>query len=393
MYPRILELPEKSFFLFGPRGTGKSVWLEQRLSQAALTINLLKSGEYLRYKRDPSLLAREVAALKNKNAWIIIDEIQKLPELLDEVHALLFESRGDYRFALSGSSARKLKRSHANMLAGRALSKKMFPLSMLEIGRDFRLQEALRYGQLPLSVTAAAEWEKIEFLDAYVETYLREEIQQEALVRNLDSFYRFLSVSALMSGQILNISNIARDVGVARTTVQGYFSILVDTLLGWYLPAYRNKAKVKEVAHAKFYLFDCGVQRALAGLHRDKPSSAETGVLFETFILNEFMALNSWRSHGAQFFYWRTESGNEVDLIWKRGRQAVGFEIKCSTIWRENFNKGLNVLLQSGNIQRAFGIYRGKRLLKVGEVTVLPYKMAVEMAAEGSFIAAGEPSG
>ncbi|MCY3762910.1 MAG: DUF4143 domain-containing protein [Gemmatimonadetes bacterium] len=391
MYPRLLELPEKSFFLFGPRGTGKSVWLEQRLGHADLTINLLKSGEYLRYKRDPSLLALEAAALGNRNAWIIVNEIQKLPELLDEVHALLFESRGDLRFALSGSSARKLRRSHANMLAGRALSKKMFPLSMLETGRDFRLQEALRYGQLPLSATAAAEGERIEFLDAYVETYLREEIQQEALVRNLDSFYRFLSVSALMNGQILNISNIARDVGVARTTVHGYFSILEDTLLGWHLPAWRNKAKVKEVAHPKFYLFDCGVQRALAGLHRDKPSSAETGVLFETFLLNEFRALNSWRSHGAQFFYWRTESGNEVDLIWKRGRQAAGFEIKCSASWRENFNKGLNVLLQSGDIQRAFGVYRGKRLLKVGEVTVLPYKTAVEMAAEGSFLAAGEP--
>ncbi len=390
MYPRLLELPEKSFFLLGPRGTGKSVWLEQRLGHAALTINLLKSGEYLRYKRDPSLLALEAAALGNRNAWIIVDEIQKLPELLDEVHALMFESRGDLRFALSGSSARKLKRSHANMLAGRALSKKMFPLSMLETGRDFRLQEALRYGQLPLSATASAELERIEFLDAYVETYLREEVQQEALVRNLDSFYRFLSVSALVNGQILNISNIARDVGVARTTVHGYFSILEDTLLGWYLPAWRNKAKVKEVAHAKFYLFDCGVQRALAGLHRDKPSSAETGVLFETFLLNEFRALNSWRSHGAQFFYWRTESGNEVDLIWKRGRQAAGFEIKSSTSWRENFNKGLNVLLQSGDIQRAFGVYRGKRLLKVGEVTVLPYKTALEMAAEGSFLAAGE---
>ena len=223
MYSRILTLPEKSFFLFGPRGTGKSVWLDQRLGHAALSINLLKSGEYLRYKRDPSLLAQEVAALRNRKAWIIIDEIQKLPELLDEVHALLFESRHGYRFALSGSSARKLKRSHANMLAGRALSKRMFPLSMLEIGEDFRLQDVLRYGQLPLSVTSAASEEKIEFLDAYVETYLKEEIQQEALVRNLDSFYRFLSVTALMNGQVLNITNIARDVGCRPVYGPGVF--------------------------------------------------------------------------------------------------------------------------------------------------------------------------
>ena len=390
MYKRILPLPEKSFFLFGPRGTGKSVWLKQRLDSAALTVDLLRSGEYLRYKRDPSLLAQEVAALRHKNAWVIIDEIQKLPELLDEVHALLFESAGACRFALSGSSARKLKRSQANMLAGRALSKKMFPLSLLETGGDVSLRDALRYGQLPLSVTAATERDKVEFLDSYVETYLKEEIQQEALVRNLDGFYRFLSVSALMNGQILNISNIARDVGVARATVQGYFSILEDTLLGWRLPAYRQKARVKEVAHAKFYLFDCGVQRTLAGLNRDTPSAEETGTLFETLMLNEFRALNSWRSHGAQLFYWRTESGNEVDLIWKRGRRAVGFEIKFSTTWKEKFNRGLNVLRRSGDIRRAYGIYRGKRALQVGDVTVLPYERALEMACDGSFLAESE---
>ncbi len=388
MYSRILDLPEKSFFLFGPRGTGKSVWLEQRLGHADLSINLLKSGEYLRYKRDPSLLAQEAAALPNRRPWIIIDEVQKLPELLDEVHALLFESVQGYRFALSGSSARKLKRSHANMLAGRALLKRMFPLSMLEVREDFSLPDALRYGQLPLSVTSVSRTEKVEFLDAYVETYLKEEIQQEALVRNLDSFYRFLSVAGMISGQLLNIANIARDVGVARSTVQGYFGILEDTLLGWYLPAYRNRAKVKEVAHPKFYLFDCGVQRALMGRHRDEPSAVETGALFEAFVLNEFRALNAWRSHGAQFFYWRTEAGNEVDLIWKRGEQAAGFEIKSSNVWQEKFNKGLNVLLQTGDIGHAFGVYRGERVLKVGKVTVLPYKTAIEMALEGSFIPA-----
>ena len=386
MYARILDLPEKSFFLFGPRGTGKSVWLEQRLGHAALIINLLKSSEYLRYKRDPSMLAREVVALREDQPWIIIDEVQKLPELLDEVHSLLFESGHRYRFALSGSSARKLKRSHANMLAGRALLKRMFPLSLLEVGEDYSLQDALRYGRLPLSVTSPSRTDKVEFLDAYVETYLKEEIQQEALVRSLDSFFRFLSVAGMMSGQLLNIANIARDVGVARSTVQGYFGILEDTLLGWYLPAYRNRAKVKEVAHAKFYLFDCGVQRALLGRHRDEPSAVETGALFESFVLNEFRALNSWRAHGAQFFYWRTEAGTEVDLIWKRGERATGFEIKSSTAWQEKFNKGLNVLLRAGDIEQGFGVYRGDTVQKFGRVTVLPYRMAMEMAREGSFV-------
>jgi len=384
MYKRLLKLPKKSFFLFGPRGTGKSVWLSQVLKQAELKIDLLKSSEFLKYKRDPSILSHEVTPL-GKDAWIIIDEVQKLPELLDEVHALLFESNHAYKFALSGSSARKLKKSHANMLAGRALYKRMFPLSMLEAGADFKLDFALRYGQLPMCVTALSVMEKVEFLDAYIETYLKEEIQQEALVRNLDNFYRFLIVAAIMNGQLLNISNIARDVGVARSTVQGYFSILEDTLLGWYLPAYRIKAKVKEIAHPKFYLFDCGVQRALAGLHRDKPAQVEQGTLFETFILNEFRAMNAWKSHGARFFYWRTEAGNEVDLIWKKGHHAIGFEIKCSKVWRQTFNKGLNVLLDSGNIQRAFGVYQGNHILKVGEVTVLPYGIALKMAETGDF--------
>ena len=386
MYPRLLELPKRSFFLFGPRGTGKSVWLRQALGEAALWVDLLRSSEFLRYKRDPGLLAREVSSLADKNAWIVIDEVQKLPELLDEVHALLFENGERYRFALSGSSARKLRRSQANMLSGRALSRKMFPLSMVEIGEDFNLQEALRFGQMPMSVTSAGESDKVDYLDAYVETYLKEEIQQEALTRNLGSFYRFLTVASMLSGQILNMSNVAREVGVARSTVQGYFSILEDTLIGWHLPAYRRKAKVKEVAHVKFYLFDCGVQRALAGMHRDRPSPMEIGTLFETFILNELRALNAWRSHGAQLYFWRTPSGTEVDLIWQRGHKAAGIEIKSSGVWREQYNKGLNTLLDAGEIQQAFGIYTGERAQRFGRVRVLPYKEAMRMALEDGFI-------
>lgn len=385
MYQRLLPLPKRSFFLFGPRGTGKSVWLQQVLAESPLSIDLLKSREFLRYKRDPGLLAREVAALGEDSGWIIIDEVQKLPELLDEVHALLFAS-DRHRFALSGSSARKLKRSEANMLAGRALSRKMFPLSVLETEADFSLRNALRYGQLPMSVTAATEGEKIDFLDAYIENYLREEIQQEALTRNLDSFYRFLTVAATVNGQLLNIANIAREVGVARSTVQGYFSILEDTLLGWYLPAWRNRAKVKEVARVKFYLFDCGVQRALTGLQRGKPSSEEMGTLFETFVLNEFRALNSWLSLGARFYFWRTPSGNEVDLVWRCGNRAAGFEIKSTFAWKNSFNKGLNALLEAGEIEQAFGIYRGERTQKYGEVTVLPWSTAIKMAADGEFL-------
>lgn len=385
MYARLLSLPSQSFFLFGPRGTGKSMWLAHVLPDAALNIDLLRSSTYLAYKRDPSLLGREVAALP-PGSWVVIDEVQKAPELLDEVHALMFASGHDTRFALSGSSARKLKKSNANMLAGRAWSKRMFPLSALETSEDFRLEEALRYGQMPLRINAASTADQVEFLDAYVETYLREEIWQEALVRNLDAFHRFLSVAAVVNGQILNLSNIARDVGVARSTVQGYFSILEDTLIGWQLPAWRKRAKVKEVAHPKFYLFDCGVQRALAGLHRDKPSRGERGVLFETWLLNEFRALNAYGSHGAEMFYWRTESGNEVDLIFKRGAWATGIEIKSTATWNDRFNKGLRTLLDAGDIDHAFGVYTGERELRFGDIRVLPYQKALQAAWQGDFI-------
>lgn len=390
MYSRLLPLPRQSFFLFGPRGTGKSVWLSQVLPDAGLMVDLLRSSEVLRYRRDPTLLGREVAALA-PGAWVVIDEIQKLPELLDEVHALLFAGEGGHRFALSGSSARKLKRAGANMLAGRAWSKRMFPLSPLEMGADFRLDDALRYGQLPLSVAAGSAADRAEFLDAYVETYLREEIWQEAFVRNLVGFYRFLSVAALYSGQVLNISNIAREAGIARSTVLGYFGILEDTLLGWRLPAWRKRAKVKEVAHPKFYLFDCGVQRALAGLQRDKPSNTEWGVLFETWVLNELRALNSWGSAGARFSYWRTEAGTEVDLVWQRGARAVGIEIKAATQWTESWNRGLRTLLDTGDIEAAFGIYGGERELRFGEIRVLPYPAALELAWAGGFLESGRP--
>ena len=385
MYPRLLPLPRQSFFLFGPRGTGKSVWLSQVLPDAGLTVDLLRSSEYLRYRRDPSLLAREVAALA-PGGWVVIDEIQKLPALLDEVHALLFAGEDGHRFALSGSSARKLKRSGANMLAGRAWSKRMFPLSSLETGGEFRLEEALRYGQLPLSVAAGSASDRAEFLDAYVETYLREEIWQEAFVRNLDGFYRFLTVAALYNGQVLNVSNIAREAGIARSTVLGYFGILEDTLVGWRLPAWRKRAKVKEVAHPKFYLFDCGVQRALAGLQRDKPSSAERGALFETWVLNELRALNAWGSHGARFFYWRTGAGTEVDLIWQRGARAAGIEIKASTHWKESWNRGLRTLLEAGDIEVAFGIYDGAQELRFGEIRVLPHRAALQLAWARGFL-------
>ena len=372
MYDRLLKLPKKSFFLFGPRGVGKSTWLlHQKLGHAALKVNLLHSSQFLDYKRSPSLLREQVEMLK-RGSWVIIDEIQKLPELLDEVHSLLFDYQGKYYFALSGSSARKIKRSQGNMLAGRAIMQNLFTLSYLEMS-DFSLESALRYGLLPLVAVEKRKQGKIEILDTYVKTYLEEEIQQEAFVRHLQHFYRFLEVVAIVNGEVLNISNIARDVGVARSTVQGYFDILCDTLIGFYLPSLKLKAKVKEVAHSKFYLFDCGVQRALSRRLRESPSSFEKGRLFESYFVNEIRAINAYFNMGGQLYYWRTESGTEVDLIWSLGKKRIGFEIKHGQRWQSKYNKGLNVLLEKKLISKAYGIYTGKTRLKQGQIEVLPF--------------------
>ena len=373
MYQRKLPLPPKSFFLFGPRGVGKSTWLAQELPDAPLKIDLLKSSQFLEYRRNPSLIRQQVRELPPKS-WVVVDEVQKLPPLLDEIHSLLFEFSGHYRFALSGSSARKIKREQGNMLAGRALMSKLFPLSCLEYPQDFALEKVLRHGQLPMAVSETKKEDRENFLDSYVEAYIREEIRQEAVVRNLNSFYRFLEVVAIVNGETLNVSNIAREVGLARSTVQGYFQILQDTLIGHYLPALKVRAKVKEVSHPKFYLFDCGVQRALAGLHRETPSAFEKGKLFECYFINEVRALNSYSNLGGQLAYWRTESGTEVDLIWTRGKTRIGIEIKHTKRWQEKFNRGLSSLLDSGHIKKAYGIYLGETPLRQGDLRIFPFQ-------------------
>ena len=381
-YSRLLLPPKKSFFLFGPRGTGKSTWLKEHFEDAQLHIDLLKTTQYLKYKRDPAILSREVQALK-PGSWVIIDEVQRVPELLNEVHSSLFEFKGSVSFALTGSSARKLKKAEANLLAGRALHRKMFPLSALEIGKSFELDQALRFGVLPAVHNAETDADRIELLDAYVETYLKEEIQQEALVRNLDSFFRFLQVASICHGQVMNLSNIARDVGVSRSTVQGYFEILQETLVGWTLPAFRLRAKVKEVAHSKFFGFDNGVYRALRGEHRNMPSALELGTLFEAYFLGEVRCLNSVLGLGGEMAYWRTESGNEVDLVWHRGSKRIGMEMKYSTQWKPQYNSGLNTLLQEKKIQSAYGIYLGKTVQKFDSIWVFPYLEALKRIRSG----------
>lgn len=232
------------------------------------------------------------------------------------------------------------------------------------------MDDVLRLGLLP-QIRSDRKY-AIDTMDAYVSNYLREEVQQEALVRRLDSFARFLQVAALMNGQVANLAGIARDAAVARPTVQGYFDVLTDTLIGHWLPAWRRRAKVKEVASPKFYLFDPGVARALAGRIREPLEAAERGFLLETWMLHELRAAIAIQAIGGELCYWRTPAGNEVDFVWTRASRAVGIEVKASSTWKREFGASLKGLIADGVITRGFGVYTGTAELKVGSLRVLP---------------------
>lgn len=382
MYQRLLEPPDHSFFLFGPRATGKTTWLKQEFPTAKW-FDLLRASELLRLRRQPELLRQEVEALKPRT-WVVIDEVQKHPALLDEVHSLIADHGSRYRFALSGSSARRLKRLDANLLAGRVINKLFLPLTGKEMGFAFDTDDILAFGCLPQLVADQAS--RVEVLEAYAANYIREEIQQETMIRNVDGFTRFLDVAALMNGQVVNVAGIARDAAVARPTVARYFETLVDTLIGFWVPAWQPRARVKEVAHPKFYFFDCGVARVLSGRVRERLEGAERGPLLETLVCHELRAHMNIANTGGQIAYWRTPSQSEVDFVWSRGSRRVGIEVKAAVRWRSGDAGHLKGLLDSKAIHAGYGVYLGSAVLKDGPVTVLPLKSFMERLSEGEII-------
>jgi predicted AAA+ superfamily ATPase len=384
MYTRLLAPPERSFFLFGPRGTGKTTWLRQRLASAHW-IDLLRERERLRLVRSPGRFTQEVEALPARS-WVVVDEVQRLPALLDEVQDLIARHGQRYRFALTGSSARKLKRGGANLLPGRVVNRRFFPLTAAELGRGFRIEEALRFGTLPAVCSERRTASRIDLLEAYAENYLTQEIRQEALVKSLDSFTRFLAIAALVNAQVVNVAGIARDAAIARPTVQGYFEILVDTLVGSWLPAWRPRAKVKELAHSKFYFFDPGVVRALSERLHEPVGSEERGHLLETYVLHELRAWIDRSGSGGSLAYWRTPSGSEVDFVWTRGKRAVGIEVKAGARWRREDGAALAALIAGGTLRRGFGVYCGRETLRIGRVLVLPIESFLERLAAGSIL-------
>jgi uncharacterized protein len=384
MFTRRVRLPDRSFFLFGPRGTGKTTWLRGVLPDA-LWFNLLLDRELLQLVRDPAAFRQRVEALP-KGRWVIVDEIQKLPSLLNEIHDLLSTAPRRWRFALTGSSARKLKRADANLLAGRVVTRRLFPLTAAELGFRVDVDDLLRFGTLPLVRSERSHAGRVDLLDAYVETYLAQEIRAEALVRSLESFTRFLEVVALANGQVTNVAAIARDAAIARPTVQGHFEVLVDTLVGSWLPAFRPRARIKEVQHPKFYFFDPGLVRALSRRTREPLDSAERGPLLETLVLHELRSEVTYSGIGGELSYWRTPSGSEVDFIWKRASFAVGIEVKAATRWRSADGRALRELHASGAVQRGFAVYQGEHALKDGPISVLPFEDFVRELASGQIL-------
>jgi predicted AAA+ superfamily ATPase len=377
IYPRLLTRPARSFFLFGPRGTGKSTWLKGILPKAP-RLDLLDASLYLELERDPHRL-EAIVGPRRANSWVVLDEIQKVPALLDEVHRLM-ESRR-WRFALCGSSARKLRRGGANLLAGRALTLNMEGFSAAELADDFDLDFSIDWGFLP-SVQTDRKL-AAEILAAYVNTYLKEEIREEGVVRKVPPFLRFLAVAGQMNAQVVNGHNIAREAAVPRSTVDTYFAILTDTLLGHFLPAWRPGAKVRESAHPKFYWFDSGVARGAAGLHREHVDRPWRGHALETLIYHELRVFNEISRKLRPISYYRTASGVEVDFIIEtRKRQSrkpshvVAIEVKLSPRWDRSWEKPMvDLAARPGlKVDRCFGVYTGARAYQFEHVQVLPVR-------------------
>jgi predicted AAA+ superfamily ATPase len=375
LFHRLLKPPTRSFFLFGPRGAGKSTWLK-RVFPKAVHLDLLDASLALELTRDPHRLEALLAG-KGTVGWVILDEIQKIPSLLEEVHRLM-ETK-PWRFALCGSSARKLKRGGADLLAGRALTATMGSFSYSELGDRFSLSSALAFGTLPLVTNALKDAPAI--LHAYVTTYIKEEIKEEGILRQVPPFLRFLLVAGIMNGQMVNASNIAAQAGVARASVDNYFSILEDTLLGHFLPTYQPGLKVRERAHPKFYWFDPGVARAAAGLLFEPVAPTWKGWALETLIFHELRVRNEVTGTHRPLAYYRTAAGVEIDFIIELKKrqmetpaEIIGLEVKLSSRWDRKWNRALeDMRKQKGiRIRRLIGIYTGHHRYKFGNVEVYP---------------------
>jgi len=380
MHPRLLNiLKTNSFFLFGSRGTGKTTLLKELFgNKNPLWIDLLDPKDADKYLLSPASLIGEVEAAEENIDWVIIDEVQKIPALLDAVHKLIEST--EVKFALTGSSARKLKRGGANLLAGRAFIYNLYPLTHIELGQSFSLDDALNWGTLPKLEEHREKEEKERYLESYCHTYLKEEVVAEQLVRNVRPFRKFLEVVAQQDGEIINYSKISRDIGVDDKTIVTYFEILEDTLVGVRLPAYEKSLRKQFIKSPKFYLFDCGVSRALAN-HLHLPVTKKTyayGKRFEQFIILEIIRLNEYYRKRYKMSYFQSKDGAEIDLVLERpGSDRIFIEIKSSEKIEATDISTLVTFSKELPETRCYCLCQISRPTSIGNVQVMPWKEGI----------------
>ncbi len=366
LIPRFFEPPEQSFFLFGPRGTGKSTWLRENHPDA-LWVDLLAPETYRRFEAHPERLGELVAGNPRKNV-VVIDEVQKVPALLDVVHGLC-EERKYLRFILTGSSSRKLKRTGVDLLAGRLLLRTLHPFMAAELGLDFDLERAFVRGLVPL-VDRAPKPE--ETLAAYAGLYLQEEVKMEGLVRNIGDFSRFLEAISFSHASLLNISGVARECQVNRKTVEGYLQVLEDLLLSCRIPAFTKRARRAATTHPKFFFFDTGVFRSLrpAG-PLDRPAEIE-GPALEGLVAQHLAAFCAYRGDKEKLFHWRTRSGSEVDFVIYGPALFWAIEVKNTRRIRPEDTRSLQRFSREYPQARTILVYRGAERRVRSNIFCLP---------------------
>lgn len=381
MVDRLIKpLKSDSFFVFGARGTGKSTFISDQflLNSNCLKIDLLDSDSEEKYSRDPGLIEREIEALRSRPEWVFIDEIQRVPKLLNHVHRLIENQK--QKFVLTGSSSRKLKREGANLLAGRAFVNHLYPLTHSELNKDWDFDRALNWGTLPKTYFGSSDLQRGAFLKSYVQTYIMEEIRVEQLVRDLDPFRDFLEVAAQMNGKILNYSKIAKDVGTTDKSIRNYFEILQDTYLGFYLPAFHRSVRKAQAEHPKFFLFDLGVKRQLERTIESKlvPSTFAFGEAFEHLVIVEMIRLANYYQKNWTFSYFRTKEGNEIDLIVSPNRrEEILIEIKSTTRVDTAEVKYLAQLSESFRAKAIYYLSLDSTEQVIGPVRCLPWQKGI----------------
>lgn len=369
---RFFPEPEQSYFLFGPRGTGKSTLMQLNYSQA-LWVDLLRPDVLRSYLARPERLY-DLLSGNPQHKTIVIDEVQKAPLLLSVVHDLI-EQKAGIKFILTGSSARKLSRESADLLAGRALKRVLHPFMAAELGALFNLEQALHYGLLPLIITQA---QPLDTLHTYINLYLQEEVQAEGLVRNLDSFIRFLEAISFSHASVFNLTNIARECAVKRKTVENYVAILEELLLAFRLPVFGKRAQRDLSTHPKLYLFDTGVFTALRPQGPlDRPEEI-TGLALEGLIAQHLHAWVDYTQVKHSLSFWRTRTGLEVDFIIYGAENFYALEVKNSRRIQPQDLRGLQAFLQDYPIATAILLYRGTEILKQGAIWCIPCEVFLQ---------------